>query len=69
MQFTISINGEVELTPEEIWPDGDAPENPTVEDVLEQMQKSGSKENFMSSWNLGDEIDIMVSGNDRQIDW
>lgn len=69
MQFTISINGEVELTPEEIWPDGDAPENPTVEDVLEQMQKSGTKENFMSSWNLGDDIDITVSGNDRQVDW
>lgn len=33
--FSIEINIAESFTVEEIWPDGDAPENPTVEDVKE----------------------------------
>lgn len=34
---------------DEIWPDGDAPENPTVEDVVAQMEKS---QMTIDEWNL-----------------
>lgn len=40
--FTISITGSVTLTPEQIWPDGDAPENPTVEDARARVESWGA---------------------------
>jgi hypothetical protein len=40
--FTLSITGSVTLTVEQIWPDGDAPENPTVEDVRARVESWGA---------------------------
>lgn len=37
--FTIEIHMEESLTVDEIWPDGDAPENPTAEDVKKVFVK------------------------------
>lgn len=37
VMFTIDFDVSVTLDREQIWPDGDAPENPTVEDVYEAM--------------------------------
>lgn len=50
--FSISFP-DVELAPEEIWPDGNAPENPTAEDVVAQMRKHcGGVGRLLPEWNL-----------------
>lgn len=32
-EFTLSFSGDIKLKTSQIWPDGDAPENPTAKDV------------------------------------
>jgi hypothetical protein len=61
--FHIEWGGEETLTVEEIWPDGDAPENPTVDDVIEVMRKSGSISRLCQDWNLRTE-GVEVNGKD-----
>lgn len=36
-QFSISIESDATFFVEEIWPDGDAPENPTADDVRKAL--------------------------------
>lgn len=63
--FHIEWGGEADLLIEEIWPDGDAPENPTRDDVIAVMQKSRSVSRLCSDWNLkieGVEVDGKDSG-------
>jgi hypothetical protein len=40
-KFRIRIDIEATLTVDQLWPDGDAPENPTVEDVLKVIDDAG----------------------------
>lgn len=40
--FSIELNVMADLTIEEIWPDGDAPENPTAEDVQAILDEAGT---------------------------
>lgn len=64
-QFHIEWGGEVFLKIEEVWPDGDAPEKPTREDVIEVMKKSGSLYRLCQDWSLrteGVEVDGKDSG-------
>lgn len=59
--FTISYEVEETLSLEDLWPDGDAPENPTVDDVIGIMRKSGSVINWMRDWGMEpDWIDVEV---------
>jgi hypothetical protein len=50
--FTISISIDELLTKEELWPDGNAPENPTVDDVIRLIEKSGGVGGIIKDWNL-----------------
>lgn len=59
--FNITLKIESSLTVDEIWPDGDAPENPTKEDVLFEMKESISSHSplegenavlLVKEWNL-----------------
>jgi hypothetical protein len=59
--FHFSITAEVSLEVEQIWPGGDAPANPTVDDVLAVIQKCGGKVRVIEDWNLGDDLDLTVS--------
>lgn len=62
--FTINFDGSVPLSVEEIWPDGDAPSNPTVDDVIARMRSTSSGlGSFLRDWNLEDDIDVSVEGN------
>lgn len=38
-KFRFSLNLEVDLTPGEVWPDDEPPENPTLKDVLEVLSE------------------------------
>lgn len=58
-KFRIEYSGSTDLTVEEIWPDGDAPENPKPVDVVNLMRKT-SKIQLLSSWNLDEDLDIHV---------
>lgn len=59
--FEVWIEGpSFTLTEEEIWPDGEGPENPTDEDVIKEMQAYGSVYRVISDWALDDGLTICV---------
>lgn len=61
--FQFEFDGDHYLTIEQIWPDGDAPENPTVDDVIAVLQKScGSVSRVIGDWELG--CSVLVNGKD-----
>lgn len=62
--FYFEVGDEASLTVDEIWPDGDAPENPTVEDVIAEVKKT-SRFRFASEWNF----ETHVSVNGKPVDW
>jgi len=55
--FTISFP-DTHLTIEEVWPDGDAPENPSAEDVAEVMRRNGGFRGVLSDWNIIDSLEV-----------
>lgn len=61
--FHIEWGGSETLTTVDIWPDGDAPENPTVDDVIDKMSKSRSLRGLALDWNL-DLQGVEVNGRD-----
>jgi hypothetical protein len=59
--FSVDL-GSAYLTVEDVWPDGDAPEHPTAQGVVEQMRRtSPSVYTIVSEWGLLDGIE--VTGN------
>lgn len=62
--FTIEVGDEASLSVNEIWPDGDAPENPTVEDVIAKIKQS-SEFSFMSDWNFAQHVSV----NGKPVTW
>lgn len=56
----VRFDGEVRMSIEEVWPDGDAPENPTAKDVAIKMRREGTVATLLSAWNLDDYLDIYV---------
>jgi hypothetical protein len=51
-KFKISYEMETVLDVDSLWPDGDAPEDPTVEDVKRLIIKHGGIYHVLNSWNL-----------------
>lgn len=51
-KFNISYDIDLCLSVEEIWPDGDAPENPTVQDVEHVLEECGGVERVIRDWDL-----------------
>lgn len=60
-EFTITIS--VDLTEDQVWPDGDAPENPTASDALEVFEacNPGDYLRTASEWNLEDAAQLEVT--------
>ena len=57
--FHIEITGWHDLTVRQIWPDGDAPENPTVEDVIKVMRECArSADVLVRDWDLGYDVEV-----------
>lgn len=60
--FTFDWGGTDILTVEQVWPDGDAPENPTTDDVIKALRSRGDFMDMIArDWNL-ELQDIEVSG-------
>ncbi len=60
--FTFEVSATFEIDADEIWVDGDGPEDPTLEDVLEEIQKCGGPAAVIQDWNLTEEMDLTVEG-------
>lgn len=62
-QFNVSVESDTwAMKVSQIWPDGDAPENPTPADVAEQMGKDGSVAQIILEWALTPHIVIEERG-------
>ena len=53
-QFRIAYTIDVTLSEGDLWPDGDAPENPTAEQVAALIRKEGGFPKIIDEWNLDD---------------
>lgn len=51
-KFIIEYVIHSKLSEEELWPDGDAPENLSEEDVFRLIKESGGIETILFDWNL-----------------
>ena len=60
--FYVTISADFELSVEDVWPDGDAPENPTADDVAQVMRDGGSCRTVLRDWNLDDDYVVAVDG-------
>lgn len=55
------VSDTIALSIDEIWPDGDAPENPTAEDVAAVMRVGGTSTRVLHDWSLDSYINVDVS--------
>jgi hypothetical protein len=55
--FTITLPP-VQLEVHEVWPDDDAPRNPTAEDVVDKMRETGTPARVLSDWGLVSELEV-----------
>lgn len=62
MTFLFHLEVEHELTLDQIWPDGDAPENPTIEDVKAVVEGYGTKQRVYEDWILTDDLTLTIYG-------
>jgi hypothetical protein len=51
-KFKIHYKCVSELTVSDLWPDGDAPDNPTTADVRQLIREYGGIYNVLGEWNL-----------------
>ena len=60
---TIHLYFEIDdyYTAEGFWPDGDAPENPTIDDVLAVIKKCGGPRRMLDDWNMYDGASMGVT--------
>jgi len=59
-RFRISLHVDVDMTVDELWPDGNAPANPTVDHVHELIRKDGGLD-IIGDWCLAEYGDIEVN--------
>lgn len=57
VKFHIDL-GSTSLAVQDVWPDGDAPENPSAEDVATVMREYGGLHGVITGWNLVTELTI-----------
>jgi hypothetical protein len=59
--FNIEVDETFDIA--DLWPDGDGPENPTLDDVVKLIQTCGGPDQVASDWNLLDGLSITISDN------
>jgi hypothetical protein len=60
--FQISMHVDVTLSTAEIWPDGNAPAEPTEEDVRQLIERSGGPATVLRTWSLDADLVTTVRG-------
>lgn len=59
--FVFDMSNYFTLHVDEIWPDGDAPDNPTVADVWKVIEHCGGKRRVIDEWNLNYGMELTIS--------
>jgi hypothetical protein len=69
-KFVVSFP-DVELTLDQVWPDRDAPENPTPQDVIEQMRScTRSVQGIASEWCLIESLYVGYDDDElSEVEW
>lgn len=65
MTFLVSFD-DIYLTVDEVWPSGDAPENPTAADAVKEMDKYGGLHRVIREWNLITELRVTGADADTE---
>lgn len=63
--FKISISFEYDYSLDELWPDGDAPENPTVQDVVDLIEQCGGVRQVLHDWDMDRYLKCTVTDGDK----
>jgi hypothetical protein len=66
IEFRLQWQGEWAFDREAIWPNGDAPKNPTVKDVLASMREEGSLTTLIFEWSLDETLGFVLSDVDGE---
>ena len=67
-RFVFRFEGETTLSERQIWPDGDAPKNPTPQDVARAVRRTSagrpyrSAVHLASEWGIDHYIELEVDG-------
>lgn len=61
--FNFQIEASLYLSVDEIWPDGDAPENPTADDVAQVIEQCGGLRAVIRDWDLDQHVSLTIDGN------
>lgn len=67
-QFLVRVEACFFTDVDEVWPDGDAPENPTTENVIAVLLRAGSFVDFVREWTL-DSSGILVTVDGKPVEW
>lgn len=60
-RFLVDITSQtIEVTADEVWPAGDAPEHPTPEDVAKALRGVGSR-STLSQWGANSELIVTIT--------
>lgn len=60
-KFTIDLSGSFTFNVTQLWPDGDWPNDPSIEDVNKLIEKEGGAACVIAEWNLDPEINVRVN--------
>lgn len=66
--FLIRVEADFYTDVDEVWPDGDAPAEPTADDVREVIRKSGGVVRFIEEWTL-DQSGLLVTVDGKPVEW
>lgn len=67
MTFTFDLGATIDFDLEDIWCDGDAPENPTAEDVAKVIKECGGLRRVIQDWDLDRDLVLHISGNNTHV--
>lgn len=59
--INITVTFDADLDIESLWPDGDAPEHPTIADVQKVIDRDGGIERVLHDWNLDQDPDVVIT--------
>ena len=60
-KFTIEASGVFTFNVRQLWPDGDWPDEPKIEDVEKLIEREGGGACVISEWNLDPKLSVSVS--------
>ena len=66
MRIYINLEAETDMTVEELWPDGDAPNVITPEAVQDRLKELGGAATIIADWGLSFDIIVTIWDSDRK---